>query len=87
MECVGDFMILCVLFLVEWHYSGKGLLYPYIMIFYGCLRFVLEFFRDTPKDWLYFSHGQWFSVVSVIAGACFLNRIMKELSPKKKRRK
>ena len=40
---------------------------------------MLEFFRDTPKDWLYLSHGQWFSIVSAIAGVYFLRRIMKNI--------
>lgn len=79
MECIGDLAILGVLLLVEWHYSGKGMLYPCILFLYGGLRFVLEFFRDTPKDWLYLSHGQWFSIVSAIAGVYFLRRIMKNI--------
>ena len=35
-------------------------------------RFVIEFLRDTPKDWLKLSHGQWFSIIAVIAGIVWL---------------
>ena len=87
MECMGDLVILGVLFLVEWHDSGKGMLYPCILLLYGVMRFVLEFFRDTPKDWLYLSHGQWFSIVSAIAGVCFLRRIMKNIPAESSRKK
>lgn len=78
-ECIGDLVILLVILIVEWHYSGKGVSYPYFLVLYGILRFFLEFVRDTPKDWLYLSHGQWFSLVSVAAGGYFLYRIMKEI--------
>ena len=81
-ECVGDLTILGILLLVEWHYEGEGLLYPCILVLYGCLRFVLEFFRDTPKDWLHLSHGQWFSLVSIAVGGYFLHRLMKKLLEK-----
>ena len=86
-ECIGDLTILGVLLLVEWHYSGRGLLYPYILVLYGCLRFVVEFFRDTPKDWLYLSHGQWFSMISVAAGGYLLYGMMKKLLEEAARQK
>lgn len=78
-ECIGDLTILGVLLLVEWHYSGRGLLYPYILVLYGILRFVVEFFRDTPKDWLYLSHGQWFAIIAVCAGGYLLYTMMKKI--------
>lgn len=80
LECIGDLTILGVLLMVEWHYSGRGLLYPYILVLYGAMRFIVEFFRDTPKDWLYLSHGQWFAMASTVIGSWYLYGLMKKIS-------
>ena len=39
------------------------------MLTYGVLRFFVEFLRDTPKDWVTLSHGQWFSLAAIIISA------------------
>ena len=49
-----------------------GLGYPWFMLLYGIMRFLIEFLRDTPKDWLMLSHGQWFSACAVLAGGMIL---------------
>ena len=68
-EAVCDFGILAWLLLLESRPNNRrGLLYPRFLISYGAVRFIIEFMRDTPKDWLGLSHGQWFSVIAVIAG-------------------
>ncbi len=69
LEAVCDFGILAWLLLLESRPNNRrGLLYPRFLISYGAVRFIIEFMRDTPKDWLGLSHGQWFSIVAVIAG-------------------
>ena len=69
LEAVCDFGILAWLLILESRPDNRrGLLYPRFLISYGAVRFIIEFMRDTPKDWLGLSHGQWFSVIAVIAG-------------------
>jgi phosphatidylglycerol:prolipoprotein diacylglycerol transferase len=69
LEAVCDFGILAWLLIIESRPNNRrGLLYPRFLISYGVVRFIIEFMRDTPKDWLGLSHGQWFSIVAVIAG-------------------
>lgn len=68
LESIGDFAILLWLLKKETQEYYSGRLYPLFLISYSTMRFTLEFLRDTPKDWLYLSHGQWFSLVAVIAG-------------------
>lgn len=68
MDSIGDFAIAS--WLIKWEASSqkRGGLYPLFMVSYGIMRFILEFLRNTPKDWLYLSHGQWFSAISIAAG-------------------
>lgn len=72
-ECVGDLLILGGLLLYEHFWKKKGRLYPFFLVYYGILRFVLEFARDTKKDWLGLSHGQWFSVIAIAVGGYLLH--------------
>lgn len=73
-ESIGDFVILFWLLSVEKKNSEEAYLYPRFMLAYGVLRFFVEFMRDTPKDWLALSHGQWFSIVAIAASAAILIR-------------
>lgn len=72
-ESIGDFVILFWLLSVEKN-SEEAHLYPRFMLTYGVLRFFVEFLRDTPKDWLALSHGQWFSIVAIAVSAAILVR-------------
>lgn len=76
-ECGYDILLMIGLLLYERFWDNQGRLYPFIMVYYGVFRFLLEFLRNTPKEWLGFSHGQWFAVISVIIGSCFLVRLGK----------
>ena len=71
MECIVDFAILYLL--LKWEKEGvaHGFIYPRFLLFYGSVRFLLEFLRNTPKDWLYFSHAQWFSAAAILIGVLF----------------
>lgn len=68
MDSIGDFAILFLL--MQWEEQGKqkNLLYPWFMVLYSTMRFFIEFLRDTPKNWLFLSHGQWFSLAAVAIG-------------------
>ena len=68
-ECACDFVILYFLLRSEKKGDAKGFLYPRFLLCYGVARFFIEFLRNTDKDWLGFSHAQWFSAAAVIIGA------------------
>ncbi|MBP1587329.1 MAG: prolipoprotein diacylglyceryl transferase [Clostridia bacterium] len=70
LEAVFDFGILAWLLVLETRSDRyyRGGLYPRFMISYGIIRFIIEFMRDTPKDWLWLSHGQWFAIVGIAVG-------------------
>lgn len=70
MESIGDFMILY--WLLDSEEKGKQKLYLRFMLAYGILRFLVEFLRDTPKDWLGLSHGHWFAIAAGTVGAVAL---------------
>lgn len=83
MEIVWDLAI--VVMLLCWESRGKfsGALYPMFMVLYSSVRFFIEFLRDTPKDLLMLSRGQWYSLAAVAAGAAWVAMIhrAKERSP------
>lgn len=76
-ECICDLLILAGLLFYERMWKNEGRLYFFIMVYYGIVRFFIEFLRDTPKDWLYMSHGQWFSIISVCVGGYILHKLGK----------
>lgn len=73
-ESIGAFAILGLLLQKEEESESDGMLYPVFLICYGVMRFLVEFFRDTPKDWLYFSHGQWFALAAILIGILWIRR-------------
>lgn len=62
-ESIFDFLLL--IWLIRNDNKGKKNLYLRFMLHYSEYRFIIEFFRDTPKDWLYLSHGQWFAIIAI----------------------
>lgn len=72
MDSIGNVLILMWLLQKEEDGKQKNIQYPLFMICYGIMRFLLEFLRDTPKNWLCLSHGQWFSIASVILGSLWI---------------
>ena len=64
-EGFGDMLILAVLLLLERRETKRGLLYPIFLLSYGSMRFVIEFLRDTPKNILGYSEGQWLALLAV----------------------
>lgn len=75
LESVGDFAIMA--WLLQWEDSGKGKgkLYPILMVGYSTMRFFIEFLRETRKDWLHLSRGQWFSLAAVFVGVLWIKVI------------
>ena len=66
MDSIGDFSILAWLLHVEEKGQGNGRLYPLFMAAYSIMRFLLEFLRDTPKNVIGMSNGQWYALAAVL---------------------
>ncbi len=71
-ESICDFIILTLLLRREGRDIKNACLYPWFMISYSVVRFLVEFLRDTPKDWLLLSRGQWYSMVAMIVGITWI---------------
>lgn len=76
MECSLDLLLLFVLLRLERAQKHDGLRYAVLLGGYGTARFLLEFLRDTPKNHLGLSNGQWFSLLcmALCAGCLFVSR-------------
>lgn len=68
-ESVADFALYGRL--AKWEDRGQypAQHYPAFLMIYGTYRFLIEFLRDTAKDWLCMSHGQWFAMLAIVVGA------------------
>ena len=72
LDSIGDFAILLWLLRLEGQGKGKDKLYPLLLIAYSAMRFLLEFLRDTSKDWLGLSHGHWFALAAMLLGGLWI---------------
>lgn len=81
MDSIGDFLILLWLLQLEKRQTHSGKLYPLFMVSYSAMRFLLEFLRDTPKDWIYLSHGQWFAMAAIFIGVIWILGLGKKCKP------
>lgn len=72
LDSICDFIICGWLLRKEEQTSQSGVLYPMFMASYSAMRFFIEFLRDTQKDWLYMSHGQWFALTAILIGAVWI---------------
>ena len=77
-EAIGDACIFSFLLYYEDVKKRKGILYPFLMGTYGILRFFLEFLRDTPKDLLFISRGQLFSILALLIAVIWIVRVNHE---------
>ena len=71
-DSIGDFAIMIWMLQKEAKEPRSGKLYPIFMVAYSTMRFLVEFLRDTPKDWMHLSHGQWFAIVAVLIGLSWI---------------
>lgn len=69
LDSIGDFVILGWLMHIEEQGKRNGRLYPLFMAAYSVMRFFLEFLRDTPKNVLGMSNGQWYALTAILIGA------------------
>lgn len=85
MECALDVLLCAMLFYIERKGKLTGVRYAAFMVCYAVIRLLMEPMRDTPKDILFLSRGQWLSILSFLIGFGILfvwhfrqNRIKKE---------
>ena len=71
-DSIGDFVFLIWLLRLESQQKEIGKLYPLFMIAYSSMRFLLEFLRNTPKDYLGLSLGQWYSIIALAIGYLYV---------------
>lgn len=69
MECGLDILICLLVLRFEWKGRFPGLRYGAFMISYAVVRLLMEPLRDTKKDVLFLSNGQWLSILSLLIGA------------------
>ena len=77
-ESILDFAILGIL--LQWEEQKKlaGGLYPMFMLFYSAMRFFIEFLRDTPKDMLCLSYGQWYSLAAILVAGVWITALKRK---------
>ncbi len=71
-EVIFDFSLCFLILYMERKARLTGRLLLFAQIIYGVGRFVLEFFRWTPKTWLGMSHGQVFAIILVVVSSAIL---------------
>ena len=71
-DSLWDLLLMERMMTRELKVPSDGKLYPMFMVLYSVMRFFLEFLRDTPKDWLMLSHGQWFSLAALLLGVVWI---------------
>lgn len=81
-DSIADFAIVLWLLRTEEKQPHSGKLFPMFMVAYSVMRFLLEFLRDSRKDWLYMSPGQWFALAAIVIGISWL-MVLKKHSAKK----
>lgn len=74
MESLGDCLIMFWLLSIEQKEMWRGKLYGGFLLSYGGLRFMLEFLRNTPKNVIFLSNGQWFSVAALLIGWLWIHK-------------
>ena len=70
-----DFFLMGLLLYLNLDGKREGAAYPAFMIGYGVMRFLVEFLRDTEKNWLYLSNGQWFSLIAIVIGVLSIHKL------------
>ena len=71
-ECINALTIMAVLIIMIRRGKQRGKIYPWYLIIYGVCRFVLNLLRETtPFVWI-LPAGNFWSIISVIAGAVWI---------------
>lgn len=66
MGCTLDFFLLDLILRLEKTHRFDNGRYVIFMGFYIVNRFIIKFFRDTPKTKWLLSNGQWFFIICIV---------------------
>lgn len=77
-ESINGLILMFVILTMAKKKPGRGDLYPWFLVIYGCTRFVLNLFRGDMIPFLFgMTAGNFWSVISVIWGVLWLLMIRK----------
>ena len=82
-ECIAAAILMVVMILIIRKGRRRGYVYAWCMLLYGCTRFVLNLFRDTPPWIGPLSKGCFWSLISILIGSVFLLKAKMQKAPKK----
>jgi len=69
----ANFLIAGILYLIHRRKKFPGEVFGFYLILYGVFRFLIEFWRATPKEIIgTFSNNQIISIIMVLVGLCIL---------------
>ena len=71
-ELASGLVIAAALILLMRSEKNRGKIYPYFMLIYGVVRFVLNWFRDTEAFLLGLPAGNFWSIISVLIGIAWI---------------
>lgn len=90
-EMIVWFCLVALLLIVEHRKNAEGLLWPILMIWFGVVRYLVDFLRGSEIEqtpyFLWIPPGRFWSVVTLVVGLIFLYKAMyrkMERKPKKK---
>lgn len=84
-EAFGNFLIFALIIYIQDRRRSFDGTFPLYMLTYGCMRFVLEFFRGDPERGFIgpLSVSQWISIAVVLIGAkLLLNKLLDKAKEK-----
>ena len=71
-ELISGLVIMTVLISLMNNEKNRGKIYPYFLIIYGCVRFALNWLRETtPFVWI-LPAGNFWSIIAIIIGALWI---------------
>ena len=76
---LANFLIFLTLYFLYRRKKFDGQIFSLFLIFYGIFRFVIEFFRATPKIFFGFSENQILSLVFIFVGLVIYRKRLKEI--------
>ncbi len=71
-ELAAGLVIALVLILLMRREKNRGTIYPYFMLIYGVIRFLLNWFRETEPFLLGLPAGNFWSIISVLIGIAWI---------------
>lgn len=80
-ELANGLLLMIILLAMALRPKGRGMLYPWYMILYGCTRFVLQFFREewVTRTGILPTYGTLWSVLSVAIGVFWIWKSKKKV--------